>query len=214
MPSVRDYKILQRFSGIPISTDVLLTAFKKYAAPHDKIARLVQQGLLLRLRKGLYVATPDGAHQKVSLPLIANHLYGPSYVSLEMALALYGLIPERVFSVYSMTPERSFVLSTPLGLFTYVHCPRAYYSLGITMREEESGTVLIARPEKALADSIVSAKGVRIQSERALRTFLYDDLRVDGDALAELNIELLRQIAQSGYKKKELGYLLKVVENG
>jgi len=214
MADLNDYQNLQRFSGVPVSTDVLLALFEDYALPHQKIAQLVRQGLLVRLRRGLYSVMPEEDERKTSLMMIANHLYGPSYVSLETALSLYGLIPEHVFSVYSMTLRRSRSFSTALGSFAYVHCPRGYYSTGITMREEENGAVLIARPEKALADLIVSRKDLRIQSAGALRSFLEDDMRIDRDDLARLDQALIRQIADLGYKKRELGLLSEVVEHG
>lgn len=34
------------------------------------------------------------------MPLLANHIYGPSYVSMETALRYYGLIPEEFIRQY------------------------------------------------------------------------------------------------------------------
>ena len=215
MRYLSDYELLNQYSGVPLGIDTLLAAFGSYAYPHDKVSQLVQQGLLVRLRRGLYVVAPQS---QLNLPatsslIIANSLYGPSYVSLETALSLHGLIPEHVYSVRSMTFNRGRDISTSLGRFEYVRCPRAYYALGITMREEERGSALIARPEKAIADAVVSAKDIRLQSTGAVRTFLEEDMRIDMDELAGLNGELFNQIASRGYKKRVLELLAEVVEH-
>jgi hypothetical protein len=62
---------------------------------------------------------------------IANPLYGPSYISLEYALSYYGLIPERVESITSVTTKRSKKFITPLGSFSYEHIPLKAYPIGI-----------------------------------------------------------------------------------
>ena len=64
---------------------------------------------------------------------IANHLLGPSYVSIDSALTFHGLIPERVYSVTSMTTKVSRAFDTPIGLFTYIQLPLPYYAFGINM---------------------------------------------------------------------------------
>ena len=40
----------------------------------------------------------------LSREVLANLIYGPSYISLEYGLQHYGLIPERVEIVTSVTP--------------------------------------------------------------------------------------------------------------
>jgi predicted transcriptional regulator of viral defense system len=62
-----------------------------------KIANLEQTGKIIRLKRGMYVVSPKVTRQLLSVELIANHIYGPSYVSMESALRYYGLIPEQVY---------------------------------------------------------------------------------------------------------------------
>src|SRR3546814_12610637 len=62
--------------------------------------------------------------------LLANHIFGPSYVSVETALSYYGLIPERVYETTSMTTQAPRKFNTPLGTFTYTRLPLPYYAFG------------------------------------------------------------------------------------
>ena len=54
---------------------------------------LEQKNYVIRLKRGLYVVSPEVSRVPLSLELIANHLYAPSYVSMSSALRYYGLIP-------------------------------------------------------------------------------------------------------------------------
>src|SRR5690606_7338154 len=120
-------------------------------------------------KKGLYVVAPDYSKMEISRELIANHLYGPSYLSLESALSYYGLIPERVYNVRSVTAKRARKYSTPLGAFEYRTVPVDYFPIGIQQEETDSKSMfLIAAPEKALCDMIVLTSGLRLQSEKAV----------------------------------------------
>ena len=58
-----------------------------------------KEGVFVKLRKGLYMMTDYPANNY----LIANRLYAPSYISFDMALSIYGIIPETVYTVTSAT---------------------------------------------------------------------------------------------------------------
>lgn len=79
---------------------------KNFKAPHRKITTLLQSGAIIRVKKGLYVLGTDYRHTPIHRGLLANLLFGPSYVSCEYALSYYGFIPERVVIVTSMTVKR------------------------------------------------------------------------------------------------------------
>lgn len=77
-----------------------------------------KKGYIIKLRNGYYLFT----NQKIdehALSLIANKLYSPSYVSLETALYHYGVIPEAVFCITSISTRKTKSFHTPLGLFQY-----------------------------------------------------------------------------------------------
>jgi hypothetical protein len=100
---------------------------------------------------------------------------------------------------------------TPLGHFEYVKVPAPYFPIGI--RQEIAGNsyaFLIASPEKALCDKIVTTPNLRLQSVKAMREYLEEDLRIDFSAVEKFDLEIIRQCAEMGRKKGELGLLMKI----
>lgn len=201
--------------NIPLNTYVLREAIGEYRSPNDKISRMQKEGELIRIRKGMYVAPTDESGQEISRELIANNLYGPSYVSCQSALSYHGLIPERVRAVISATTKRAKSYSTPLGLFRYISMPLRYYSIGINqVIVKTQYAFLIASPEKALCDLIISTAGLRFQSAKAARDYLLHDLRIDYEEHQNWDIEIIRQCAQHNRKTRELNFLIKTLQNG
>ena len=98
--------MLIKFGIIPVDYATIVTALGNYKSPKDKLAAMEKNGDLIRLKKGLFVVAPKIHNQYISKELVANHLYGPSYISFESSLSFYGLIPERVHSIRSMTLKR------------------------------------------------------------------------------------------------------------
>jgi predicted transcriptional regulator of viral defense system len=124
------------------------TGFSPASAKHLLI-RYVQKGLVLRLKekRGLYCLKGKPPHPWH----LANRLLQPSYISLETALAHYGIIPESVYAVTSVTPRitRSF---EALNLtFSFHKIKREAYA-GYRPLEIQGQTVLLGEPEKAMAD--------------------------------------------------------------
>ena len=98
---------------------VLRDALAGYGKPRDKITRLLASGEIVRVKKGLYCFGEAFRKSPICSEYLANLIYGPSYVSLDYALRLHGLIPERVEAVTSVTTRCSRGFETPLGHFTY-----------------------------------------------------------------------------------------------
>jgi hypothetical protein len=179
---------IQKHADSPLSTQMLLTILSAYSRPYDKINKLVQQGYLLQLRKGLYLASEQLQVQAPEPFLIANHLYGPSYVSLDAALFYGGLIPERVVEITSVTPKATKFFDTPRGLFSYAHLPMPYYSYGIrTVALRPGQCVLMASPEKSLCDKIATTSGVQFRSLKAVQAYLFEDLRMEAGDLKQFD---------------------------
>jgi hypothetical protein len=180
---------LSKYSDQPISTSLLLGLLKGYSRPYDKIMEMVNQGIIVQLRRGLYLTTSLVSTNTPEPFLIANHLYGPSYVSLDSALFQWGLIPERVFEISSVTPKISKRFMAQNVVYSFTHLPIAYYSLGIqSLPLTENQTVLIASPEKALCDKVITTSGVNLRSKNQAMAFLVEDLRIEKDQLRELNL--------------------------
>ena len=168
---------------------------------------------MIRLKRGLFVVAPMVHSQPLSKELIANHIYGPSYISLQTALSFYGLIPERVHTVCSMTTKRSSSFINPLGNFDYITVPAAYFAIGIRQEIVNNNyAYLIATPEKALCDMIVETKGLKLQSIKAMQNYLEEDLRIDLSVIEHYDIDIINQCIELGSKKRELTLLYKLLK--
>jgi predicted transcriptional regulator of viral defense system len=180
---------LSKYSDQPISTQVLLGLLKGYNRPYDKIMEMVNQGIIFQLRKGLYVTTPLVSPMSPEPFLIANHLYGPSYISFDSALFYWGLIPEQVFEVSSVTTKKSKKYMIQNVAYSFTHLPIAYYPLGIqSLALTKNQTVLIASPEKALCDKVINTSYLNLRSAKQVMAFLVEDLRIEKDQLRDLNL--------------------------
>lgn len=117
------------------------------------LSRKVKQGKLLRLKRNLYCFT----NKIPSEYLIANILYQPSYLSLEFALSYYSIIPESVYTITSVTtkPTREFTATN--RVFSYQTIKKEAYCGYVPIKINNS-TILIASPEKALADYLYFVK--------------------------------------------------------
>jgi len=189
----------------------LIDALKGLAYPRNRINDLLRQGAILRVKKGLYVFGDRHRRHPYSKELLANLVYGPSYVSLDYALAYHGLIPERVEALTSVTPNRSRRFATPVGLFIYRQIPSRAYEVGVVRVETDHRLAfLIASPEKALADKIVSVRGAPIVSGAEMRRFLEEDLRIDAEAVRALSAERIDDYA-GRYRSRRLRFLSAVV---
>ncbi|MEA3444133.1 MAG: hypothetical protein U9R19_05335 [Bacteroidota bacterium] len=205
---------LKQYGIIPIGFKTIANKLSSYKSPKDKVSKFEKSGHLIRLKKGLYIVSPDITNQSISKELIANHLYGPSYISLESALSYYGLIPERVYGVSSVTFKRKKGYSTAMGNFEYFTVPEKYFPVGISQKVVENKyAYLMASPEKALCDLIVTRSGIRFQSVKAVKEFLIQDLRIDFEVLQKWDVSIVEECCKHGYKKVELLLLNKFLKN-
>jgi predicted transcriptional regulator of viral defense system len=205
--------LLKPFAGLVVSHATLTSVLSDYQAANFKIHRWLDEGALISLKRGLY-AVPDAPSQ-LSLPLIANHLYGPSYVSMEFMLSHYGLIPERVLQVTSVTIRRGKVFENRLARFSYQRLPVSYYALGIDyVRETERVGFMVASREKALCDWLALTPNLKIYSTKGLRVLLLEDMRMDEELLSELDTDKVMRFAQAGFKTERLMWLARLLTEG
>jgi hypothetical protein len=206
---------LKNIGVIPINKDILYSLYEDLKFPENKIADLEQNGLIVRIKRCLYIVSQKVHKQEISRELVANHLYGPSYISFDTALSYYGLIPERVYSVLSVCTKQHKQYNTPLGNFEYAKAPKNYFPIGINQEIiNNSYAFLVASPEKALCDKIVYLQNSRIRSVKAMHEYLEDDLRFEMSALNTFNKGIIEDCIKSGRKKTELTKLLKLLQNG
>ena len=212
MSQVNPYEELKRIGNIPIDMGVLKSIYGDYQSPNMRVALLEKKGILIRLKRGLFVVSPEISGKHLSLEQIANHIYGPSYVSLHYALRYYGLIPEHVFSLTSVTFKHTRTFYNQLARFYYYGVSKEYFPIGITMKEEEGVTFMMATPEKAVCDMLMVEKFVPDQSLSRLEVFFEDDMRIELDDLRQLNPDIIKACMEVRKKKKILANLLKLME--
>lgn len=188
--------LLSKISHEEFDYQTLLDALQGYAQPRMKISNLLAKGVIVRVKKGIYIFGESQRRRPFCKELLANLIYGPSYISLEYALSYHGLTPERVETVTSVTCGRSRIFETPVGIFTYRMIPLEAYRTGMD-RVELDGvrSFLIAIPEKALADRVVAERGAGITTQKELFEFLSNYLRIDPTLLRELDAARLMEIA-------------------
>jgi predicted transcriptional regulator of viral defense system len=117
----------------------------------NNLTRWVKQGLLTKLRNGYY-AFPEYQKETGASFYIANKIYSPSYISLHSALAFYGIIPEAIVQVTSITSLKTMNFENGFGSFSYkTVLPKLIFGQRqIQFRKDM--TILIAEPEKAILD--------------------------------------------------------------
>ncbi len=207
---------LSVYSRQPLPHQLLVSLLKGYKRPNDKIHELVREGTLESIRKGLYVAGAGLGTGRPEPFLFANHIAGPSYVSADSALSYYGLIPERVYEISSMTTKTTRKFTTPMGVFSYTHLPLPYYSYGIrsiSLSESKDQFAIIAAPEKALFDKVVTTSGVIFRSKRNVEGYLLEDLRIDESDLKQLSTKAMREWQAEAPKKESLSLVVKTLES-
>ncbi len=180
----------------------LMGALSQYANPRDKVTSLLRRGTIVRVKKGLYVFGEAYRRRPYSRELLANLIYGPSFVSLDYALAFHGLIPERVEAITSVTPKRGRDFDTPVGAFVYRQVPEAYFPLGMDRVEQGDVAFLIAVPERALADKVRDDRGNPLRSLADTAAYLFENLRLDREAAAVLDAALLEELAEAAGSQK------------
>ncbi len=109
-----------------------------------------KKNYIKKIRQGFYIFSDLDINEQ-TLFIIANRIHGPSYISLEMALSLYGLIPESVYGITSVTTQKTKTLKTPIGDFIYRHI-RPKLMFGYELREYDENHYKIADIEKAVLD--------------------------------------------------------------
>jgi len=205
-------KELSELGNIPVDFSVLESLFPNLKSVHNKICELEKSGKIIRLKKGMYVISPKVSEKLLSIELIANHIYGPSYISMESALRYYGLIPESVFTTRSITTKHSREFENALGRFEYIQCPKTYFSIGIRQEIKENTVFLIASPEKALCDLMAYTTNLNLRSQKEVITYLDEYLRFDMDVFYKMNTELFKLCAEAGKKKSTIAQLIKILK--
>jgi hypothetical protein len=184
--------------------NLLLHALRDYKKPRDRIRRLLKDKDIIRVKKGLYVLGKE-YNKPYNKFVLANLIYGPSYITGQTALAFWNMIPERVELFISMTMKRKKQFETPVGKFSYLYCPKKVFNIGVQLEDAgDQKKFLIASPEKALCD--MTAMQTHISTKREMKKFL-ELMRLDYSVNKDLDLFLLEEI-KTGYRRQSIKLLL------
>ena len=165
--------------GEEFDYQALMSVLSNYANPREKVTSLLRANVIIRVKKGLYVFGDSYRRRPFSREVLANLIYGPSFISLDYALSYYGLIPERVQTMTSTTTKRSRRFDTPVGSFVYRNTPERAFHFGMDRLGTGDISFLIAVPERALSDKLRDDRGTPLGNHTEVAEYLFDDLRVD-----------------------------------
>lgn len=191
-------QLRSKAQGEEIDYTFVMDCLKDYKSPRAKLTNLLKKGDLIRVKKGLYLFGSDYRKGPYSPEIMANKIYGPSYVSREYALAYYGLIPEYVAEVTCISTKRARIFDTPVGRFSYAHLPPKLYQVNynlVSIRNNE--TALIATAEKALAD-LLYFRDDQPETMNELVDLLFDDLRLNVPLVSRMRIGMFNEILKTG----------------
>lgn len=166
---------------------------------------------IVRLKKGLYVCSPEVTGKALSTELIANHLCAPSYVSMSSALRYYGLIPEAVYTKQSMTLKHAKTFDTPLGRFEYTHISRKAFPIGLSNVQNDGYAFVMATPEKALCDLIANSTTVNLRYLKDAEAYLAEYIRMELTDFRQMDARIFEEYIKVGKKAESIHTLLKLL---
>ena len=178
----------------PVFTSSLLMAGTVSSVDiRRQLSRWVRAGRIIPLRRGIYTLSPPYRKIEPQPFLLANSMKAASYVSLQSALAYYGMIPEYTPVTTSVTTGRPENIETQFGTFSFSHIKKSWFS-GYQQAEVSPGqAAFLATPEKCLLDLVYLTPGA--DSLKYLR-----ELRLQN--LDRLDLHELLLIAQGSHRPK------------
>lgn len=167
------------------------------------VKRAIAGGQIIHIRRGLYCLAPKYQKKKLNLYALAEHLYGPSYVSLESALSWHGWIPEAVYTLTSASLGKSKEFKTPLGAFSYNRVPQNVFYAGVERLTDEAGDAfLMAQPIKALADYVYVHK-----KDWTGLTPAAKDLRIEPDEFESVAVAEIDELIENYISRRVVRFL-------
>lgn len=169
-----------------------------------QLTRWVDKGYLVKLKNGIYLFA--NKKEQTLKEHIAFSIYQPSYISLEWALSLYGLIPEIVFSITSITSKASRKYQNAMGVFVYRHLKNDLF-FGYTKIIKNGQVYLLAELEKALLDYIY------LNSHQIKNIDDIEELRLNSSALKKISQEKIKKYSKFYPQKSNIEKILKLILN-
>ncbi|MDT8287370.1 MAG: hypothetical protein RQ748_09695 [Elusimicrobiales bacterium] len=188
-----------KFLGLPVIPSRLLSGGQ---ADINQLERWRRSGRIVKLRRGLYMLGAGERRLEPGRAYLAGQIYQPSYVSLEYALSVYGLIPERPADMTSVSARKTAVFVNDFGTFSYQSVKPSVFR-GFTAVKDETGfPYFMAEPEKAVADFVYLNLGKCPSAEKEAGEYLAEAFRFQD--LASLRRRRLKEyFALFGMKKMD-----------
>lgn len=171
----------------------------------NNFVRWTKNGLLLRLRQGYYTFPEYKSESDFTL-FFANRIYRPSYISLHTALAFFGIIPEAVVQITSITSLKTASFKNDIGEYEYKSV-REELMFGYDIKPIANGLSLqFAQPEKALLDLLYLYPFYNTEQEM-------ENLRLDEYFLQdELDLQIIEDYTLK-FKSMALEKRVKLLKN-
>ncbi len=170
----------------------------------------VKKGAIIQLKRGLYSLKDEDRQTGLSRYFLAGQIYSPSYIGLETALSYYGIIPEAVHAVTSITTKKTQVFKNHFGQFIYHHIKQENYGDYLKQQDEFGYTFYIASIEQAIVEFLYfRLRGIKQFDDDVFeKSFRFQNIET-------VNIQKLQVIAER-FKKKKLDraitLLIKTIE--
>lgn len=145
----------------------------------NNLTRWEKRGYLIRLRQG-YFAFPEYLGKPDYSLYFANRIYRPSYISLHTALSFYGMIPEGVVQITSVSSLKTSSFRNDFGEYSYKNV-KENLIFGYELKPmADNRTIQFATPEKALLDLLYLYpfydNGQELEELRLDEEYLHDNL--------------------------------------
>ena len=162
----------------------------------QRLSEWQKKGYIKKVAKGFYIFSDAEINESV-LFTIANKIFDPSYVSLEMALSYYELIPESVYGVTSVTSRKTYQFASLIGRFSY-HRIKPELMFGYELVNYQNHNFKMAEIEKAILDYFHINSKIQTEGE-------FEELRINKNIFREkVDIEKLKKyLVQFGSKALE-----------
>ena len=167
-----------------------------------QLTRWVDKGYLIKLKNGVYLFA-DRKEQTLK-EHVAFSIYQASYISLEWALSLYGMIPEVVYNITSITSRASRKYENVMGVFIYRHLKNNLF-FGYTKINKNGQVYLLAEREKALLDYLY------LNSHKIKNINDVEELRLNSSALKKINKSKIKKYSKFYPKKNNIENILKLI---
>lgn len=174
----------------------------------QRLSEWQKRGYLKKIAKGYYIFTDLKINESV-LFVMANKVFDPSYISLEMALSYYGLIPESVYGITSVTSRKSYKISSPIGRFSYRQI-KPELMFGYQLFSYQNHNFKMAEIEKAILDYFYINSKLKSEGE-------FEELRINQEIFQEkVDLEKLRQyltLFKNKALEKRINNFIKYITN-